>query len=72
VWTDLGVAKEERDIAQVILDIVATRFDEIDSGIAAATRNWRLGRLGAIERAVLRLGSAELLIGITPPRVVIQ
>jgi transcription antitermination protein NusB len=31
-----------------------------------------LERLGAIERSVLRLGGAELSIGETPPRVVIQ
>ena len=36
------------------------------------TRNWRLERLGAIERAVLRLGAAELIDGVTPPRVVIK
>lgn len=72
VWTDLAVAKEEREVAQHVLVVVAARIDEIDAGIAAATRNWRLGRLGAIERAVLRLGSAELMTGGTPPRVVIQ
>jgi len=72
VWTDLAVAKEERDLAQHVLAVVASRIDDIDTGIAAATRNWRLGRLGAIERAVLRLGSAELMTGTTPPRVVIQ
>ena len=72
VWTDLAVAKPERDAAQHILAVVASRIEDIDTGIAAATRNWRLGRLGAIERAVLRLGSAELMTRITPPRVVIQ
>ena len=72
VWTDLAVAKEEREVAQRILTVVESRIEDIDSGIAAATRNWRLGRLGAIERAVLRLGSAELMTGTTPPRVVIQ
>jgi transcription antitermination protein NusB len=72
VWTVLAVAKEEREVAQRILNVVESRTEEIDSGIAAATRNWRLGRLGAIERAVLRLGSAELMTGTTPPRVVIQ
>lgn len=72
VWTDLAVAKEERDVAQKVLDVVESHFEDIDARIAAATRNWRLGRLGAIERAVLRLGSAELMIGTTPPRVVIQ
>ncbi|PYO49728.1 MAG: hypothetical protein DMD72_04150 [Gemmatimonadetes bacterium] len=34
--------------------------------------NWRLERLGAIERSVLRLGAAELMKGDTPPRVAIQ
>ena len=36
------------------------------------TTNWRLERLGHIERCVLRLAAAELLQGGTPPRVVIQ
>lgn len=72
VWTDLAVAREERDVVAPLLDVVDSRIEELDAGIAAATRNWRLGRLGAIERAVLRLGSAELAMGLTPPRVVIQ
>ena len=36
------------------------------------TTNWRLERLGAIERCVLRLAAAELIRGETPPKVVIQ
>ncbi|MGH7710571.1 MAG: transcription antitermination factor NusB [Gemmatimonadaceae bacterium] len=72
LWSDLAVAREERDVAYRLISVVQVRVDEIDSGITAATRNWRLGRLGAIERAVLRLASAELIKGETPPRVVIQ
>jgi N utilization substance protein B len=72
LWSDLAVAVEEREVAYRIINVVHAHTAEIDAGIAAATRNWRLGRLGAIERAVLRLGSAELLKGETPPRVVIQ
>ncbi|HJR68132.1 MAG TPA: transcription antitermination factor NusB, partial [Gemmatimonadaceae bacterium] len=34
--------------------------------------NWRLERLGAVERAVLRIAAAELLRGDPPPRVAIQ
>ena len=45
---------------------------EIDATLADVTTNWRLERLGAIERSVLRLGAAELHRGETPPRVVIQ
>ncbi len=72
LWTDLAVAREERDVAYRVIHVVQARMADIDSGIAAATRNWRIGRLGAIERAVLRVGSAELMKGETPPRVVIQ
>jgi N utilization substance protein B len=72
LWTDLAVPVEERGVASRLVSVVQARIEEIDAGITAATRNWRLVRLGAIERAVLRLGSAELLQGETPPRVVIQ
>jgi transcription antitermination protein NusB len=40
--------------------------------LADVTANWRLERLGVIERSVLRLGAAELAVGDTPSRVVIQ
>lgn len=72
LWTDLAVTRDERDLAYRVINVIQARIDDIDTGIAAATRNWRLGRLGAIERAVLRVGSAELMRGDTPPRVVIQ
>lgn len=72
LWSDLAVEREERDVAYRLINIVQAHLAAIDDGIAAATRNWRLGRLGVIERAVLRLGSAELMAADTPPRVVIQ
>ena len=72
LWTDLAVARDERDVAYRLINVVQAQIEDIDRGIAAATRNWRLARLGAIERAVLRLGSAELIRRETPPRVVIQ
>ncbi|MEW5917345.1 MAG: transcription antitermination factor NusB [Gemmatimonadota bacterium] len=72
LWSDLAVERDEREVAYRLINVVQARLDDIDKRIAAATRNWRLGRLGAIERAVLRLGAAELMAGDTPPRVVIQ
>ena len=45
---------------------------ELDAELTEVTTNWRLERLGAIERCVLRLGAAELSQGSTPPRVIIQ
>jgi N utilization substance protein B len=72
VWEDLGLGAEERAIAEPLVAEAARSLSEIDSTLADATANWRLGRLGAVERSVLRLALAELRLGNTPPRVVIQ
>ena len=72
VWDDLSVAPDERKIAGLILRTLIAERPEIDATLADVTTNWRLERLGAIERSVLRLGAAELHRGETPPRVVIQ
>ncbi len=72
VWDDLAVPPEERRLAGVLIREVRDSASVIDEELGEVTRNWRLARLGAIERAVLRLGAAELRIGDTPPRVVIK
>ena len=72
VWDDLAVAPDERRIAGMILRTLIAERGQIDATLADVTTNWRLERLGAIERSVLRLGAAELHRGETPPRVVIQ
>jgi transcription antitermination protein NusB len=45
---------------------------EFDRRVADAAEHWRLERVGAIERNILRLALAELGEGATPPRVVID
>jgi N utilization substance protein B len=72
VWDDLAVADDERRLAAVLIHVIAGRRTELDRGLAEVTENWRMERLGAIERSVLRLAAAELSIGETPPRVVLQ
>jgi transcription antitermination protein NusB len=72
VWDDLAVAEDERRVAAVLIHVIAGRGTEIDRSLAEVTENWRMERLGAIERSVLRLAAAELSIGETPPRVVLQ
>lgn len=72
VWDDLAVTADERRIADLLVRRVQSDGQELDAGISAVTANWRLERLGAVERSVLRLAAAELSIGETPPRVVIQ
>ena len=72
LWSDLAVGVEERELAAPILRTIAARQPEIDAMLSDVTTNWRLERLGGVERAVLRLGVGELMLAATPPRVVIQ
>jgi N utilization substance protein B len=51
---------------------VADRGEQLDAALGEVTNNWRLERLGAIERAVLRLAAAELACDEAPVKVVLQ
>ena len=72
LFADLAVGPEEREVATPILATAAQSIEEIDRDLAAVTTNWRLERLSAIDRSVLRLAATELRIGQTPPVTVIK
>lgn len=72
VFDDLAVPADERAFAEPLVHLLGEHREAIDRQLGEATENWRLARLGAIERAVLRLAAAELRRGEAPPRVVIQ
>jgi len=72
VWDDLAVTPEERRVAGPIVRHIARDQAALDAALTEVTTNWRLERIGAVERCVLRMAAAELAIGETPPRVVIQ
>jgi N utilization substance protein B len=72
VWDDMAITPGERQVAGPIMRLVANKQREIDGQLADVTTNWRLERIGAVERCVLRLAAAELMIGETPPKVIIQ
>ena len=72
VFDDLAIAADERAFASALIRVISADLRTIDLELAAVTTNWRLDRLGHIERSALRLGAAELMQGVTPPRVVIQ
>jgi N utilization substance protein B len=72
VWDDLAIAPDEREFANALIQLIVADQKAMDAELSEVTTNWRLERLGHIERCVLRLGAAELTQGGTPPRVVIQ
>jgi transcription antitermination protein NusB len=71
-WDDLVVSSDERLFATGLIRFIARNQDELDRSLSSVTTNWRLERIGAIERCVLRLAAAELMQGTTPPRVVLR
>jgi N utilization substance protein B len=72
VWDDMIIAPDVRALATPIVKLLAKQQREIDAQLADVTTNWRMERIGAVERCVLRLAAAELTIGDTPPKVIIQ
>ncbi|HET9066686.1 MAG TPA: transcription antitermination factor NusB [Gemmatimonadales bacterium] len=58
--------------ARAVVDGVLARRDELDRLAQAAADNWRLERIATIERNILRLGVQELLVGVTPVKVVLD
>jgi N utilization substance protein B len=72
IWDDLAVPPDERRFAGPLVRTLDAEARDIDRDLAAVTTNWRLERLGAVERSVLRLAAAELRRGEAPSRVIIQ
>ena len=77
-WDDSALGAEARAFVVPLARFLGTAMPEIDAQLAQRTLNWRPERIGAIERAVLRLGAAELLAPPsageeeTPPLAIIQ
>lgn len=72
VFDDLAVPAEIRALAMPLVRMLDDRRAEIDASIEAVMTNWRLDRLGGVERCVLRLAAAEFARGETPPKVVLK
>jgi N utilization substance protein B len=59
--------RAEQLAAEVVADIAA-----LDAELAQAADNWRMSRIAAVERNILRLGIHELRRGEVPPKVAID
>ena len=60
------------EAAEALVSRIIPVVDELDEEISAAVEHWRFERVGAVERAILRLAFFELRGGKTPPKVVIN
>ena len=60
-----------RDFAELLFEGTIQKLKEIDKVIQQHTKNWRLGRMAAVDRNVLRLAVFELLWGDKTPGTVV-
>jgi N utilization substance protein B len=73
LFSNLRVSPQNRPYAEILVRLVATNLETIDRAIRDSLTNWRLERLAVIDRAVLRLGTAEILfVDDVPPRAAIR
>ncbi len=67
------MAPRYRPYVERIIGWIESHSEEIDRVLANAVANWRVERLDAIDRTILRIGIAELLYGEdVPPKVAIH
>ncbi|HXG44287.1 MAG TPA: transcription antitermination factor NusB [Gemmatimonadales bacterium] len=68
----LGPDPAIEDRAAALAEAVVAELPELDRHVAEAAEHWRLERMAAVDRNILRLGIHELLRGEVPPKVAID
>ncbi len=70
---DAGEKTPDPDpFAERLFETVASEIDKIDDLIGRHAAHWRLDRMSAVDRNILRLGVAELIGGTAAPAVIIN
>lgn len=71
-WKGARAEKKTRDFANQLFEGTVGAEKELDRLIEKHAENWRLERMAAIDRNILRLGVYELRSGDNPAKVVIN
>jgi N utilization substance protein B len=66
-----GVEDETRAFADDLFDVASERAGEVDQMIERHAEHWRMDRMAAVDRNILRLGVAEFLGYPDTPRPVV-
>ena len=67
-----GAPESVRTFAEQLVRLTIGSLEKIDPLIAETAEHWRLSRIAALDRIVLRLAISEFLDGSTPRNVVIN
>ena len=71
-WRSARAAEDTRTFANTLFEGAAKEAPALDEIITKHAENWKLERLSAIDRAILRLAIYELRSADTPPKVVLN
>jgi transcription antitermination protein NusB len=71
-WKGAKAAEQTRSFANQLFEGAAHDAKPLDELITKHAENWRLERMAAIDRAILRLAMHEMRATDTPPKVVIN
>jgi transcription antitermination protein NusB len=71
-WKTARAAEPTRKFAHELFRGAVAQAAAADALIAELSENWRLDRLAAIDRGILRLAIYEYRFGTAPPRVIID
>lgn len=71
-WTSARAAASTREFANELFEGTVKQGNAIDEVAAKFAENWRIERLAAIDRNILRLAIYELRAGTAPAKVVIN
>jgi N utilization substance protein B len=71
-WRTTKGSSQTRVLANKLFEGAVAGSAEADRLITLHAQNWRIERMAAIDRNILRLAAHELLSGETPPKVVIN
>lgn len=71
-WEGKREPEDVRSFAESLVAGTVHQMDRIDPMIKRQAEHWRLDRMAAVDRNILRLAVYELLEGTVPPAVVIN
>ncbi len=68
-----NISARRLPFVRALLTVLDEHLADVDAALQDALDNWRLDRLARIDRAVLRIGAAEILfVESVPPKVALQ
>jgi len=71
-WKSARASDETRRFANQLFEGAAAQAQTSDQQVGKLSESWRLDRLAAVDRNILRLALYELRAGTAPPKVVID